>query len=86
MVAKILMRIIINNEISLIIIFRYYYNNIDNFDVGQKYQYFFRKNINIFAKNNNIFNNIFSKILLKFWGNIIIIVPKYHSKYHYFSA
>ena len=31
MVAKISMRIIINNEISLIIIFRYY-NNIDNFD------------------------------------------------------
>ena len=56
MVARNLMRIIINNEISLIIIFRYCYNNIDIFDVSQKYQYFFQKNNNIFDKNNNIFN------------------------------
>ena len=72
------MRIIINNEISLIIIFRYCYNNIDIFDVSQKYQYFFKKNNNIFDKNNNIFNNIFQKILLILGRNIIIFVPKYH--------
>ena len=59
MVARNLIRIIINNEISLIIIFRYCCNNIDIFDVSQKYQYFFQKNNNIFDKNNNIFNNIF---------------------------
>ena len=55
------MRIIINNEISLIIIFRYCYNNIDIFDVSQKYQYFFQKNNNIFDKNNNIFNIFLKK-------------------------
>ena len=51
------MRIIINNEISLIIIFRDCYNNIDIFDVSQKNQYFSKKTI--FDKNKNIFNNIF---------------------------
>jgi len=60
MVAKNLMRIIINNKISLIIIFRYYYNNIDNFDVGQKYQYFSRK-ITIFLPKIIIFLMIFFK-------------------------
>ena len=75
MVARNLMRIIINNEISLIIIFRYCYNNIDIFDVSQKYQYFFQKNNNIFDKNNN-----FLIIFLK--KNIII----FGKKYHYFCA
>ena len=56
------MRIIINNEISLIIIFRYCYNNIDIFDVSQKnVNIFSKKNNNIFDKNNNIFNNILKK-------------------------
>ena len=72
------MRIIINNEISLIIISRYCYNKIDIFDVSQKYQYFFEKINNIFNKNQNIFNNIFEKILLILGRNIIIFVPKYH--------
>ena len=68
------MRIIINNEISLIIIFRYCYNNIDIFDVSQKYQYFFQKNNNIFDKNNNILIIFFKKII------------NFGEKYHYFCA
>ena len=73
------MRIIINNEISLIIIFRYCYNNIDIFDVSQKYQYFFKK-ITIFLTRIIIFLIIFfkKKILLILGRNIIIFVPKYH--------
>ena len=78
MVARNLMRIIINNEISLIIIFRYCYNNIDIFDVSQKYQYFFKK-ITIFLTRIIIFLIIFfKKILLILGRNIIIFVPKYH--------
>ena len=72
------MRIIINNEISSIIIFRYCYNNIDIFDVSQKYQYFFKK-ITIFLTRIIIFLIIFfKKILLILGRNIIIFVPKYH--------
>ena len=56
------MRIIINNEISLIIIFRYCCNHIDIFDVSQKH-HFFRKNNNIFNKNN-YFSNIFLIVLI----------------------
>ena len=72
------MRIIINNEISLIIIFRYCYNNIDIFDVSQKYQYFFKK-ITIFLTRIIIFLIIFfKKILLILGRNMLIFVPKYH--------
>ena len=71
------MRIIINNEISLIIIFRYCYNNIDIFDVSQKYQYFFQK-ITIFLTRIIIFLIIFFKKILILGRNIIIFVPKYH--------
>ena len=75
MVARNLMRIIINNEISLIIIFRYCYNNIDIFDVSQKYQYFFKK-ITIFLTRIIIFLIIFFKKILLIFGK----------KYHYFCA
>ena len=68
------MRIIINNEISLIIIFRYCYNNIDIFDVSQKYQYFFKK-ITIFLTRIIIFLIIFLKKIINFG-----------KKYHYFCA
>ena len=74
MVAKILMRIIINNEISLIMIFRFYYNNIDNFDVGQKYQYFFRKNINILAKNTIFLKKIYFKKYYQNFGEISLLL------------
>ena len=62
MVARNLMRIIINNEISLIIIFRDCYNNISLFlMLAKNINIFPKKNI-IFEKNNNISNNIFLKI------------------------
>ena len=86
------MRIIINNEISLIIIFRYCYNNIDIFDVSQKYQYFFKK-ITIFLTRIIIFLIIFFKKYYQFWEeislflcqnvikHIIIFGPEYHIEF-----
>ena len=62
LVARNFMRIIINNEISLIIIFRYCCNHIDIFDVSQKHHFF--EKITIFLTRIIIFSNIFLIVLI----------------------
>ena len=76
------MRMIINNEISLIIIFRYCYNNIDflmlakNINIFPIKQYFSNKTI--LLTRIIIFFIIFFKKLLILGKNIINFCAKYH--------